>query len=59
MARCICQKQGVTLPKQSDGESSVMLELWENVEYPFIAITPRFTESVRVLSMGQTEELDI
>ena len=29
--------------KQTDGESTVMLELWGNTEYPFIAITPRST----------------
>ena len=36
-----------------------MLELWGNVEYPFIAIIPRSTLIVvapdRVLSMGQIE----
>ena len=26
--------------KQSDGEVPVMLELWGNVEYPFISIAP-------------------
>ena len=29
--------------KQSDGETPV-LELWENAEYPLVAIAPRFTE---------------
>ena len=29
--------------KQFDDEALVMLELWENVEYPFIAIAPRST----------------
>ena len=57
--------RGVTPPpecpgydiKQSDGEAST-LEIWENVEYPFIAITARSTLIApdRVLSMGQLEQ---
>ena len=44
--------------KQSDGEAPVILELWGNVEYSFIAIVPRFTgpkwkHLIRDLSMGQ------
>ena len=27
--------------KQPDGEASVILEVWGNAEYPFIAIVPR------------------
>ena len=40
--------------KQSDGEVPAMLELWGNVEYPFIAIAPRsrMVAPDRVLSMG-------
>ena len=29
--------------KQSDVQIRVMLELWRNAEYPFIAIAPRST----------------
>ena len=48
--------------KQSDGEASVMLELWVMWSTHFIAIFPRFTfvvASDRVLSMGQVELFDI
>ena len=31
--------------KQSDGEVLVMLDLWENAEYPFISIAPTFTQA--------------
>ena len=30
---------------KSNGEASVMLELWGNTEYPFIAIVPRPTQA--------------
>ena len=30
--------------KQSDGQALVMLELWENAEYPFITIAYRPTD---------------
>ena len=47
--------------KQSNGEDTVMLELWGNVEYPFITIAldvhvkPKVVTQDKVLSIDQIE----
>ena len=52
--------RGVRLPKQSDGEVPVMLELWEmrsTHSLPSLpgSLWPRVVAPYRVLSMGQIE----
>ena len=49
------------MKQKSDGKAPVIMELWGNVEYPFLAISSRFTLvwSGIVLPMGQIELFDI